>query len=82
MENEVILESAMLDLTDQLVGKPVTAQIGGKKRVIGVVAEAKYVVGKGILFEAEITDETLAGQLNYKALAAVSDKGFTGEEPS
>jgi hypothetical protein len=68
MQNEVITEAAALDLTDQLVGKPLTAEINGKKRQVGVIDTAEYVLGKGIKIVAEVTDERLAEQLNGRVL--------------
>jgi hypothetical protein len=63
METEVFTEGALLDLSDQLVGKPIVIFKDGKKRQVGVIRSASYGNGD-ISISGEVTDEDVAGFLN------------------
>lgn len=75
--NTVYTEGAMIDLSDQLVGKPIVVFIGGKRRQVGVIRAASY--GDGDLsVTGEVTDEGVAGVLN----GLVSKASVSFEDPS
>lgn len=60
---DVLTVDAAIDLSDQLVGKPLTIYVGGKRREIGVIRSASYG-GGDITVQGEVTDESVAGLLN------------------
>jgi hypothetical protein len=63
-----------MDITDKLINKPFVAVIGGKKREIGRISDARYTAGS-IQITAEVTDEATAELLNTAERANLIDEG-------
>jgi hypothetical protein len=77
MENAVLTKSAAIDLSDQLVGKPIVIYVGNKRREIGVIRSASYGDGD-ISIQGEVTDESVAGLLN----GLVTQQTVSFEDPA